>query len=169
MTLYIGNKQYEVDNIINSYETPFKIEGAGVIIYAKSTGRFLCVKNKNKYGFPKGHINKDEKYIECAFRELKEETGITKKMRVLGFFFCKKRVYYIVILYNELELNYESIISKDEIEEIKWINIFDLNPENTTISIKKLIFLYKSFVKLIKYELISPVKYKYIDKLDTWR
>ena len=35
MALHIGNKQYEVDNIINSYEKPFKIEGAGLIIYSK--------------------------------------------------------------------------------------------------------------------------------------
>jgi 8-oxo-dGTP pyrophosphatase MutT (NUDIX family) len=169
MALHIGNKQYEVDNIINSYEKPFKIEGAGLIIYSKKTGRFLCVRNKKKYGFPKGQIKKDEKYIECAFRELKEETGIIMPMRVLGFLFCKKRVYYIVIITNEFELDYDKIISKDEIDEIKWINILELCPEATNIAIKKLIGLYKLFIKFSKFSLISPVKYKYIDKIDKWR
>lgn len=58
----------------------------GFVIKDKNTGMFLgCVptgtkkSDKNCCDIPKGEINKNEKHLLCAIRELKEETGIEFK------------------------------------------------------------------------------------------
>ena len=38
---------------------------------------FLLMKHPNRWDLPKGHIDDDESKLQCAFRELWEETGIT--------------------------------------------------------------------------------------------
>lgn len=55
-------------------------ESFGVIPLRKESGNwevFLIQHNRSGYwGFPKGHAEKEEKAIEAAFRELKEETNL---------------------------------------------------------------------------------------------
>lgn len=41
------------------------------IVFVKSYGKRGC------WGFPKGKVNKDEQPMECAIREVDEETGYT--------------------------------------------------------------------------------------------
>jgi len=51
----------------------------GAILYTIENGiRYyvLVMEANGSYGFPKGHINEGETDIECALREIKEETGI---------------------------------------------------------------------------------------------
>lgn len=55
---------------------------AGIIIYRKTKEgpRFLLLYHGDNYwNFPKGKIESEEKSLEAAFREVKEETGILKK------------------------------------------------------------------------------------------
>ena len=41
----------------------------------------------NRWGSPGGHVNKGESYLECAKRELLEETGyLSKKLKYLKTF-----------------------------------------------------------------------------------
>ena len=54
---------------------------AGIILFFAfpRSRKFLLVKqHQGHWGFPKGHIEKGEKFIKTALRELKEETGIKK-------------------------------------------------------------------------------------------
>ncbi len=50
------------------------------VVAVKKTGnevKFLLVKhNDGHWGFPKGHLNDGETELDCAKRELEEETGI---------------------------------------------------------------------------------------------
>lgn len=155
--MYSGKDPKDIDKInlqIKEYNEPLdkiiQIEGSGVICMDLKTKRFLVVKNKwGVYGFPKGQIKPREKYIDCAFRELEEETGVTKQMYISGFIIVKRKVYYICFM-KEFELFKEKIISKDEIIDMCWCDIFELNPENTNISIKKFIKFYSHLDKLIK-------------------
>lgn len=52
----------------------------GGVVYTVTNGvkEFLIIrqKNGNHFGFPKGHMENNEKKEETAFREIKEETGI---------------------------------------------------------------------------------------------
>jgi 8-oxo-dGTP diphosphatase len=50
----------------------------------------------NRWGSPGGHVNKGESYLECATRELLEETGyLSKKLKYLKTFkqnYSKKKI-----------------------------------------------------------------------------
>ncbi len=56
------------------------LEGCGVVLYLGTPGseKFLLLRNRKHgtWGFPKGHIEKNEMPIETALREVQEETGI---------------------------------------------------------------------------------------------
>ena len=52
---------------------------AGAIVYTKNEGRirYLLIRDfHGNYGFPKGHLEKDETPEQAAVREIKEEAGI---------------------------------------------------------------------------------------------
>lgn len=36
--------------------------------------------SRENWGVPKGHINPDESYVDCALREVNEETGLTPEI-----------------------------------------------------------------------------------------
>ena len=54
---------------------------AGVIIMKKSQclETIVVKSHKGRYSFPKGKLEKGETYIEGAFREMNEETGLVKE------------------------------------------------------------------------------------------
>lgn len=39
---------------------------------------FLLMEHKDRWDLPKGHLDGNESELECALRELREETGITE-------------------------------------------------------------------------------------------
>ncbi len=56
----------------------FKTSKAGIFFYDPSSTRVLLVQSHGiKWGFPKGSMNDGETILECAIREVQEETGIT--------------------------------------------------------------------------------------------
>ena len=71
----------------------FKYEkSAGFLIFKRNGQRkYLLLKTKGRFDVPKGQLNQGEGELQGALRELKEETGITDIMIVLGF---KKNVHY---------------------------------------------------------------------------
>lgn len=67
-----SNKQQEKEKSIS----------AGFIVYrnTKDGPKFLVMYHRGTYwNFPKGGIEKGERSIDTAYRELEEETGLTKK------------------------------------------------------------------------------------------
>jgi 8-oxo-dGTP pyrophosphatase MutT (NUDIX family) len=102
----------------------------GGIIKCSSTGKYLLVKGfTGKWSFPKGHREKDETPIDCAKREIYEETGIkfddiiNKKAVYVSLYY-----YFNIDVLEELSVN---PIDTAEILDIKWFL-----PEET-ISIDK--------------------------------
>lgn len=71
--------RHEVDDILSrfkSYKTQVPVYGA--IMLNTTLDKCILVKgwtSKSSWGFPKGKINKDEPEIDCAIREVLEETG----------------------------------------------------------------------------------------------
>ena len=54
-----------------------KIKSCGVLIVrGKPVRDVLLMKHPTRWDLPKGHVDGDETDIECALRELQEETGI---------------------------------------------------------------------------------------------
>ena len=63
--------------IQNNYQkqVDLKIKKAGVFIYDNSSKKILLVQSRGQmWGCPKGSIKDNEEPLECAIREVKEET-----------------------------------------------------------------------------------------------
>lgn len=55
-----------------------KIKSCGVlVVVGDPVERFLLMEHPDRLDLPKGHVDKGESEIECALRELEEETAIT--------------------------------------------------------------------------------------------
>jgi 8-oxo-dGTP pyrophosphatase MutT (NUDIX family) len=94
------------------------------------------VKGNKKWGLPKGKIEPDETYEECAVRETFEETGITVPIEALTYKLpecynqpenkpLRRVICYLVGLSDGIE----PAISQDfqhEIQEARWWNIDEL-------------------------------------------
>jgi bis(5'-nucleosidyl)-tetraphosphatase len=55
-----------------------EIKACGVLITrGQPIDSFLLMKHAKRWDLPKGHVDNDETELECALRELHEETGIS--------------------------------------------------------------------------------------------
>ena len=99
---------------------------AGIVIFRRTTNgpRFLLLYHGGQYwNFPKGKIESEEKGLQTALREVKEETGINRnELRFIAhfreeekFFYTRNRekIFKIVILYlaetrrSQIRVSYE--------------------------------------------------------------
>ena len=56
---------------------------------------FLLLKHPNRWDLPKGHVDPGETNMECAIRELTEETGIQKQDLIIDPEFRYKQKYMV--------------------------------------------------------------------------
>ena len=57
-----------------------KVKSCGVLIFRDQPARsFLLMRHYNRYDLPKGHVMAGESELQCALRELEEETSITQQ------------------------------------------------------------------------------------------
>ena len=60
------------------------IKSCGVIVFKEEPTRsFLLMRHHDRWDLPKGHVDPGETEIECAMRELVEETGISNEQILL--------------------------------------------------------------------------------------
>ena len=74
---------------------------AGVCVISPQ-GVLLSQSHNLFWGFPKGILEKDETLVECALRELEEETGLTltrKDLHTVVFSFQYKKVHRTVSIF----------------------------------------------------------------------
>ena len=94
--------------------------------------KVLLIKSlKDEYGFPKGHMENEETEIETAIRETNEETNINVKIinnkRYVINYIVKNNIHKDVIYYLAKPIEPINLIAqKEEIKEIKWVNIDDV-------------------------------------------
>ena len=54
------------------------VKSCGVLVFrSEPVNSFLLMKHAHRWDLPKGHVDPGESEVECALRELQEETGIT--------------------------------------------------------------------------------------------
>jgi 8-oxo-dGTP pyrophosphatase MutT (NUDIX family) len=58
------------------YTYKYKIPVAGIVLRVKDRILLVLNRSSNKWGFPKGKLNRDEEAWDCAGREFQEETGL---------------------------------------------------------------------------------------------
>lgn len=147
-----------------------KIESCGIICrYIHNNELYLLVvkgKIGQKWGFPKGNKIDTESERECAIRETYEETGLvinldTSAIRVP----LTRNIYFIYTVPSIIDTQFytrcmspsilpiESELDSDEIEDIRWMTIPQLQKHinmcnkdlKTILSGKKLWFMEKIF------------------------
>ena len=118
-------------------------KSCGAIIF--NEGKVLVVKQTSGfYGFPKGHVEKDETYKQTAIREVKEECNIDIEI-ISDTYFTNtyspktnviKDVHYFIAKATSTKIINQQI----EVSEAKWVDIEDVM-DVLTFDIDKEIFL----------------------------
>ena len=121
----------EAKNIVNTILKKKRRKCCGGIILniddVKGTIYVLVVLGRmsKKWGLPKGGLEEEETYEECALREIKEETGLTYSL-----YDFKERIkihstYYFVINKDDRKIERGPIDTR-EIAAIKWLRLTDI-------------------------------------------
>lgn len=106
------------------YRQSIKVYGA--VLFNPTMDKILVVKEDRKiknYGLPKGKKSKNENGIDCAIREVYEETGynIENKIVDISVTIFDKITFYFVFNVNE-KTKFQTL-AKNEISEITWLDI----------------------------------------------
>lgn len=113
------------------------IRKAGGIIFNKDLNKVILVLNRlsyqkgeNKWGLPKGHIEKNEKINMCAMREIKEETGL--EFQLFSRHRCIKinnSYYFIIVLNTNQDIDLQPL-DNNEIIFTKWFDLEEIQKLN---------------------------------------
>ena len=101
---------------------------SGIIVIDNDKTILVSTKNGN-YSFPKGKKNKGETSLDTAWRELNEETGLSKEnVEIIDDFVIDENsnkgniaIRYFVgkLIKNPIKLTYDA----DELQNVEWIQI----------------------------------------------
>jgi ADP-ribose pyrophosphatase YjhB (NUDIX family) len=117
-----------------------KVVGA---ICINENNEVLLVRGRTtqKWSFPKGHIKQMESDLECARRELKEETGICAPLQYLSYHKLKAASYYTFAIESMPLLE---IHDNWEVDAVTWWPMHSLPEKNANIDVSIIRTLMKS-------------------------
>ena len=128
-----------------------KEKSCGCIIIKDNKVLLVYEKNRNFWGFPKGHVENDENEFETALREVKEEVGLDVEInpdkRYVLHYIIRDEIDKTTVLYLATPKNDEIIMQEAEIENAKWCD-FDEALETLTFDNWKEMF--KQVIKDLK-------------------
>ena len=134
-----GNRGYSAKLMKrdSKYKTSTQEESGKRSFRATTYGAILCIKIENgedlyalvqgrytgKWSFPKGHSNEGEDAMECAMREVGEETGIDKLPEPSEYLQIGYGNYFVFNLKDPIAL-----IPRDthEIMDTKWVTLEEM-------------------------------------------
>jgi 8-oxo-dGTP diphosphatase len=93
-----------------------------------------------KWSFPKGHPNPGETEIDCAHRELKEETGITLPLLYSEEYKLSTGTYFLYKTRSEI---YAGVQNSSEILDTRWFSIAEVYKMAVNIDVS-------TFLRLLK-------------------
>ena len=101
-----------------------KEKSCGCIIIKNNKVLLVYEKNRNFWGFPKGHMENGENEIETALREVKEEVGldveINEEKRYVLNYIIRNEIDKTTVLYLAKPKSEKITMQESEIENIKW-------------------------------------------------
>lgn len=104
-----------------------KEKSCGCIIIKDDKVLLVFEKNRNFWGFPKGHVETGETELETAKREVKEEVGldveIDETKRYEMHYTIWDEIDKTTVLYLAKPLTENIIMQAGEIENIKWCSL----------------------------------------------
>lgn len=150
------NGYFFISDELYSYKNIEKSCGAIVIRKFENAYRALLIgflhNEKINWGFPKGHVEKNEDEYQTAKREIKEETGlnvdIIPDFRENTYFSCKKGVTQEVVYFGAISQNEEVVCQEGEVEKYLWCDLEKVC-EHLTFECDKDIF--RSFIKYMNF------------------
>tara|TARA_Y100000389_G_scaffold201050_1_gene242827 strand:- start:1122 stop:1691 length:570 start_codon:yes stop_codon:yes gene_type:complete len=132
----------------------------GVLIFNHNMEKVLMVRNNyhpytecQKWGFPKGHVKKDESFTQCAMRECSEETSM--KLDITPehpYILINNSRYYVFVA--EKHINATIVpLDTNEINAVEFIdthrvNTLQMNKEASVILKNKLQFAKEISIKV---------------------
>lgn len=101
-----------------------KEKSCGCIIIKDNKVLLVYEKNRNFWGFPKGHVEAGENEIETALREVKEEVGLdveidTNKRYTLNYI-IRDEIDKTTVLYIAKPTSEDITMQESEIENVMW-------------------------------------------------
>ncbi len=101
-----------------------KEKSCGCIIIKDNKVLLVYEKNRNFWGFPKGHMENGENEIATALREVKEEVGldveIDEEKRYTLNYIIRDEIDKTTVLYIARPKNDKVIMQESEIGNVKW-------------------------------------------------
>lgn len=101
-----------------------KEKSCGAIIINNKKVLLVYEKNRNFWGFPKGHVEQNETELETAIREVKEEVGldidILKEKRYEFKYNIGKEIEKTCVLFVSFPKTFNIKNQESEIELSKW-------------------------------------------------
>ena len=126
--------EIELDKIISKSTNKEREKSCGCIII-KDNKVLLIKQTKGHWGFPKGHVKKNETEIETAIREVKEETNLdveidANKRYTMEYVTDKGKLKQVVLFIAKC-IGGEIKAQECEVNDIKWLD-FDEAIETIT-------------------------------------
>jgi ADP-ribose pyrophosphatase YjhB (NUDIX family) len=122
----------------------------GVILFNSDKTKVLMVRNNyhpwvecQKWGFPKGHCDENEKYSECAKRELREETGLNINVNSDDKYITINNSRYFVYVVTNNMIHTASPLDTNEINKVEFqspniVGSIKMNKEASLVLTKKI-------------------------------
>ena len=151
--------QSSMPSAFQSYTPKFlRVYGA---ICINSVGYVLLVRGRKskKWSFPKGHCKSYESDIQCAKRELFEETGLVAPETYISSHKLRGGEYFLFPIETEF---IPSVQYNWEIQEVAWHPLEDLPTLDTNIDVS----IFRTLMKSMK-ESSTPIRF--IDSIEARR
>lgn len=131
---FVKKAEIELDKIISKSINKEREKSCGCIII-KDNKVLLIKQTKGHWGFPKGHVEKNETEIETAIREVKEETNLdveidANKRYTMEYVTDKGKLKQVVLFIAKC-IGGEIKAQECEVNDIKWLD-FDEAIETIT-------------------------------------
>ena len=145
-------RNIELDKIISKSTNKEREKSCGCIII-KDNKVLLIKQTKGHWGFPKGHVEKNETEIETAIREVKEETNLdveidANKRYTMEYVTDKGKLKQVVLFIAKC-IGGEIKAQECEVNDIKWL---DFDEAIETITYDNTRELFKKILKEENYE-----------------